>query len=145
LTQSDTATTGYPYTISRVLDAPVGKVWTVWTEPEHYSHWFHAPLPSVSLDVREGGSWKATMVAPDGSEHALTGSYGEVVEHQRIVTTMDMPGRAEPVVMDFVFTDLGEQTKVALTQTCDSPEERDMAQGGSQMLMDSFAAYLDTV
>jgi hypothetical protein len=22
--------------------------------------------------VREGGSWKATMVAPDGSEHALT-------------------------------------------------------------------------
>jgi uncharacterized protein YndB with AHSA1/START domain len=45
------------------------------------------------------------MSAPDGSQHALTGSYREVVENRRLVTAMDIPGRG-PTLMEMDLTDL---------------------------------------
>lgn len=144
MSSNQTTTTATGYTITRVLDAPVDKVWHVWTDPEHYTHWFNARPGTVHLDVRTGGSWRAVMIGPDGSENPLSGGYGEVEPHKRIVTTMDVPG-GPPAEMDFQFRDLGDRTEVFVAQECSSPEERDMAKDGSEYLMDAFSTYLATV
>ncbi len=95
------------------------------------------------MDVRQGGSWNATMVAPDGGKFPLTGSYLEVAENRRLVIGMDVPGKAEPTV---IAMELDEQddhhTQIVLSQMCDTAEERDMAKLGSTMLLDGLSAFL---
>jgi uncharacterized protein YndB with AHSA1/START domain len=104
----------FSYTLHRTLDAPVAKAWEAWTSPDQYAHWANAVPGSVSLDVRAGGSWKATMKTPDG-EFPLTGSYSEVAENQRLVITMDVPGRSEPSVMDVGLEAEGAKTRTRST------------------------------
>ena len=61
-------------TITRVFDAPRERVWREWTEPEPFADWFggtesEIPLDTVSMDVRPGGSWRATMFAGPERRH----------------------------------------------------------------------------
>jgi len=143
-TNQTAAGTGYGYTVSRVVDAPVDKVWAVWTQDKHYEGVFHAQPGSVRLDVRPGGAWRAVMVTPDGGEHPLTGTYREVVENRRLVTAMDIPGREPtPMVMDLI--DLGGKTRIVLSQVCETSEERDQAKEGSEVLLQWCDEYLATV
>lgn len=141
---SDTATAPYEYTLTRELDAPVENVWAAWTQPEHYAQWSGAVLETISLDVRPGGAWRATMAAPDGSQFPLTGTYGDVVENERLEVVMDLPGGAS-TVMAVDLTDLGGRTRIVLSQSCDTPEARDMSEQGSGMLLDGLSAYVPTV
>jgi len=142
---SDTAATTHEYTLTRELDAPVENVWVAWTRPEHYAQWTGAVLPSIEMDVRPGGAWKATMTAPDGAQFPLTGTYGEVVENRRLEVNMDLPGGAStPMAVD--LTDLGGgRTRIELSQSCATEEERDGARQGSGMLLDGLAAYVPTI
>ena len=140
---SESATT-YDYALTRELDAPVENVWAAWTQPEHYARWSGAVLPTISMDVRPGGAWRATMATPDGSEFPLTGSYGEVVENEHLEVLMDLPGGAS-TRMAVNLTDLGGRTRIVLSQECATPEERDMSEQGSGMLLDGLSAYVTTI
>lgn len=140
---SETATT-YEYSLTRELDAPVENVWAAWTQPDHYARWSGAVRPSISLDVRPGGAWRATMATPDGSEFPLTGSYGEVVENEHLEVIMDLPGGAS-TAMAVDLSDLGGKTRIVLSQTCDTAEARDMSRQGSEMLLDGLSAYVPTI
>jgi uncharacterized protein YndB with AHSA1/START domain len=134
----------YEYTLTRELDAPVENVWAAWTQPEHYARWSGAVPGSIHLDVRPGGAWRATMSTPDGSEFPLTGSYGEVVENERLEVLMDLPGGASTaMVMDLTQAD--SKTRIVLSQACATPEERDMSEQGSGMLLDGLSAYVPTI
>jgi uncharacterized protein YndB with AHSA1/START domain len=134
----------YEYTVSRVVDAPVAKVWKVWTEAEHYAGLFHAVPGSAALDVRPGGTWEVTMVIPDAGEVPMSGGYGEIVPERRLVTTMDMPeGESTEMVMD--LEDLGGQTKIVLSQTCRTAQERDESKQGSEVLLEWCADYLSKI
>jgi uncharacterized protein YndB with AHSA1/START domain len=100
-------------TITRVFDAPRERVWKEWTEPERFADWFggsHAEVPvsTVSMDVRDGGAWRATMFAgPGRREIQWTGEYREVVEPTRLVFTIsDRPGEDEYELVTVVLTDL---------------------------------------
>ena len=142
-TEETTVANGFPYTLTRTLDAPAAKVWRAWTTPEQYAQWAYAAAGSVEMDVRPGGSWKATMVTPDGGQFPLTGSYLEVAENRRLVTGMDVPGKSEPAAMTMELDERdGHSTQIVVRQTCDTPEERDMAEQGSTMLLDSLGAFL---
>ncbi|MFF3878869.1 SRPBCC domain-containing protein [Streptomyces sp. NPDC001978] len=142
-TEQTTPANGFSYKLTRMLDAPAVKVWRAWTTPEQYAQWAYAAAGSVEMDVRPGGAWKATMVTPDGGQFPLTGSYLEVAENRLLVVGMDVPGKTVPVAMTM---DLDEQddhhTQIQLHQTCDTAEERDMAEQGSTMLLDSLTAFL---
>jgi uncharacterized protein YndB with AHSA1/START domain len=101
-------------TITRVYDAPRERVWKEWTEPEAFADWFggtdgEVPLSTVSMDVRPGGSWRATMFAgPERREIHWKGAYREVVEPERLVFTLsDEPGDAYELVT-VVLMDLGD-------------------------------------
>jgi uncharacterized protein YndB with AHSA1/START domain len=98
--------------ITRVFEAPRERLWREWTEPERFADWFGGrqadiPVDSVSMDVRPGGRWRATMHY-DGVESQWEGVYREVVEPARLVLTMsDQPGDEAGEVVTVVFTDLG--------------------------------------
>ncbi|MGA5414449.1 SRPBCC family protein [Streptomyces pseudogriseolus] len=133
---------GYSYTLTRTLDAPTAAVYRAWTTPDAYARWAYAAPGSVRVDVRPGGAWKATMITPDGTEVPLTGSYLEVDENRLLVVGMDVPGRAEPSVMVVELDGDGPKTRIELRQTCDTVEERDMAEQSSTMLLDSLTRFL---
>lgn len=132
---------GHTYHLTRELDAPVSTVWKAWTTPEQYGEWAHSVPGSVELDVRPGGAWKATMATP-GGDYPLAGSYVEVDENRRLAIGMAVPGGADPVVMTVDFEDQGAQTRIDLRQTLGTAEERDMAEQGSNMLLDGLTAFL---
>jgi uncharacterized protein YndB with AHSA1/START domain len=102
-------------TITRVFDAPRELVWKEWTEPERFADWFggpesEVPLSSVSMEVRPGGAWRATMLSgPGRREIRWKGEYREVVEPERLVLTFsDQPGEERYELVIVVLTDLGD-------------------------------------
>lgn len=134
---------GFSYTLTRTLDAPAAKVWRAWTSAEQYARWAGAVAGSVEMDVRPGGAWKATMVTPDGGQFPLTGSYVEVEENRRLMIGMDVPGKPAPALMGMELGEQGDhRTEIVLRQTCDTAEERDMAEQGSTMLLDNLSIFL---
>ena len=109
--------------ITRVFDAPRERVWREWTEPERFADWFggeaEVPPDSVSMDVRKGGRWRATMFAgPERREIRWKGECLEVVEPERLVLTLsDRPDEVYELVT-VVLTDLGEgRTEMRLSQS----------------------------
>jgi uncharacterized protein YndB with AHSA1/START domain len=102
-------------TITRIFDAPRERVWKEWTEPEAFADWFggpeaEVPVSTVSMDVREGGAWRATMFAgPGRHEIQWKGEYREVVEPERLVLTMsDQPDDDLFELVTVVLIDLGD-------------------------------------
>ena len=102
-------------TITRVFDAPRERVWKEWTEPERFADWYgggeaEVPVSTVTMDVREGGSWRATMFAgPERREIQWRGEYHEVLEPERLVFTVaDQPGDDAWELVTVVLMDLGD-------------------------------------
>jgi uncharacterized protein YndB with AHSA1/START domain len=144
--------TGEPgLAITRILDAPRERVWREWTEPEAFADWFggpeaDVPLASVSMDVRPGGAWRATMFAgPDRREIRWAGEYREVAEPERLVLTMsDRPDEDAYELVTVVLADLGDgRTEMRLEQRGHMrPEDYDRAGQGWGVFLDRIDARL---
>ena len=107
------------FTITRIFDAPRAEIWRAWTDPDEAAAWWHprgveTPRDSVELDVRPGGTYRYTMVAPDGSTYPTSGTYREVVEPSRLVFTWVDPGDPEEdaPVITVTLEDLGPRTRM---------------------------------
>jgi uncharacterized protein YndB with AHSA1/START domain len=121
-------------TITRTFAAPRELVYALWTTPEHFSVWFgtdavEVPLDTLSMDVRVGGAWAATMHIPGGPTINWVGEYVEVDPPERLAFTMtDDPSNParEPVTVDLVEVDGG--TEMTMTQTGGNLSEEQYAQ-----------------
>jgi uncharacterized protein YndB with AHSA1/START domain len=139
-------------TIIRTFEAPRERVWREWVEPEAFADWFggteaEIPLDTVEMDVREGGSWKATMFAgPERREINWIGEYLEVSEPERLVLTVtDAPGDPERGVVTVAFVDLGDgRTEMTMEQVGPgmSPEQWEAAGKGWGGFFDRMEARL---
>ena len=139
-------------TITRVFDAPRERVWREWTEPEPFADWFggtewEIPMSTVSMDVRPGGLWRATMFGgQERREINWKGEYREVVEPERLVFTItDQPGDDAYALVTVVLTDLGDgRTEMVLEQRGGdlSQEEYDGAAQGWSIFLDRIAERL---
>ncbi|TQM03922.1 SRPBCC family protein [Pseudonocardia kunmingensis] len=102
------------FTIVRELDAPRELVFRAWTDPEHLTRWFgprgcSTPRASIAMDVRPGGTWRATMVVDEtGQEFPTGGFYLEVREPERLVLTWREPGGDSESVVTVELADLGD-------------------------------------
>jgi uncharacterized protein YndB with AHSA1/START domain len=141
-----TEATGQEMTITRVFEAPRELVWKAWTEPERFAQWFggppyKTPVDTVSLDVRPGGAWRATMVSQDdGSELPFRGTYREVEEPERLVIIFEDvidPSNKNVEVLTVTFTDLGGKTEVVAHQAGNMPEEQ------YRRLEDGYGTFFD--
>ena len=92
----DTRSSQDAVVIEHRFDAPVGLIWQMWTDPDHFRAWYGpegASIPTAKMDVRVGGSRLVCMEVktPNGPMQMwFTGEYLEVVENQRLVYTESM-------------------------------------------------------
>jgi uncharacterized protein YndB with AHSA1/START domain len=138
-------------TVSRVFDSPRERVWREWTEPEPFADWFggtecEVPLDSVSMDVREGGALRLTMlIGAERREVRWKGEYREVVPPERLVFTItDEPGEDNYELVIVALTDLGGgRTEMRFEQRGRmSPEQYERAKDGWGAFFDRLAERL---
>jgi uncharacterized protein YndB with AHSA1/START domain len=137
--KESTLTLPSPTTIqmSREFDAPRELVWKALTDPQLIPQWWGQRANKTvvdKMDVRTGGAWRYREIAPDGAGHAFRGEYKELREPERIVYTFEYEPMAGHIVTDDVtLEDLGSRTRIVVTSTFASNEDRDgMLQSGME-------------
>lgn len=131
-------------TVEATINAPVEKVWKLWSEPDHVTRWNNASpdwhTPKASNDLRTGGSFSYRMEAKDGSMgFDFAGVYDEVKNHERIVYTM---GDGRTAVN--TFTANGNTTKVVTVFDAENENSHEMQKAGWQAILDNFKKYVET-
>lgn len=129
--------------ISTTINAPVEKVWKLWTTPEDIIKWNSASddwhTPSAENDLRTGGSFKSRMEARDGSMgFDFGGIYDEVTSNERIAYTMG-DGRKVTII----FTNENGKTKVEESFEAEETNSIDMQRNGWQAILDNFKRYAE--
>lgn len=139
-----TTTTNTTITVQTTVKAPVSKVWEYWSAPEHIMTWnspsddWHTPY--AENDLREGGAFKSTMAARDGSmSFDFEGKYTRVDKHKRIEYAMS-DGRKVSVT----FEAKGNETLITETFDPESINSLEMQRAGWQAILDNFAKYTAT-
>ena len=132
-------------TVEALVKAPIGKVWSSWTDPKHITKWNQASddwhSPHAENDLRTGGKFKTTMAAKDGSmSFDFEGVYTKVQQHKVIEYAM-----ADGRKVSVVFSQNGNQTKVVETFDPESENPIEMQRGGWQAILDSFRKYTESI
>jgi uncharacterized protein YndB with AHSA1/START domain len=100
-------------TIKKVFNAPVNLVWNAWTEADQILQWW-APqgmkIKVVEHNFTVGGRWKFSMPMPNGGDFVSEGTYLEIIEHQKIVTSADFKPMTENVELHVSFQADGDKT-----------------------------------
>lgn len=130
-------------TVETTVNAPVEKVWQYWTEPRHIMRWNNASADwcttKAENDLREGGSFSATMAAKDGSfSFDFGGVYDKVKKHELIEYTLG-DGRKVKVV----FSSTGDQTKVVEDFEAENQNSIELQKGGWQAIVDNFKKHVE--
>lgn len=132
--------------VERVFNAPRGRVWRAFTEPELVAQWWGRgnKLVIERMEVERGGHWRYVEHGPEGS-HGFEGRYREVTPQDRLAYTFEWDGMPGHVAVEtVVFEDLGVRTKVVNTTLFHTVEERDgMLRSGMEKGMNESFAALD--
>ncbi len=87
------------FVIARAFEAPLGRVFEMWTNPVHLARWLPpggAPMEFISCDIRAGGGSLYAMTLPNGQKMYGRSSYLEITPPERIAYTQqfcDADGR----------------------------------------------------
>lgn len=104
--------------LEKIFDAPIELVWEAWTSSEHIVKWWAPPgmeLTVLAHEFKVGGHWKYAMPMPDGTEFVSEGTYKEIVEMEKIVTSADFRPMTEKVELHVHFERLDNQTKFSFS------------------------------
>lgn len=141
--------------VTRVLPAPVKRVFEAWTDATRLKEWFGPAgyrAHVVKLDVRAGGEYEIVMLPPAASEppgavgpNSIVGRYREVSPSRRLVFTWS---RVDPngtplddgeslVTIDFRKVATG--TEISIThEHLPTPESRDGHRAGWNGTLERF-------
>ncbi|MGZ4044543.1 MAG: SRPBCC family protein [Bacteroidia bacterium] len=131
-------------TVETTINAPVEKVWKMWNEPQHITKWCHASsdwhAPYAENDLKEGGKFKTTMAAKDGSvSFDFEGTYTKANEFKNIEYKI---GDGRNVRIDFKGGD--KETKIIESFDAEKTNSVEMQKGGWQAILDNFKKYVET-
>jgi len=76
--------------ITRVIDAPIERVFAAWTDPAQMARWFFVQeswSAEVANELRVGGAFSIKMRSDEGLELDCTGVYREIEPPTRLVFT----------------------------------------------------------
>ncbi len=138
--------------ITRSFNAPRRLVWEASAKPEHVRQWWglrSMTMTVCEIDHRVGGKWRFVLRAPDGSEHAWSGTYSEIHAPERVVNTEvyeNIPG-AESLVTT-TFEERDGRTYMTTRMLHKSKENRDGyinagAEGGMRETFERLDELLD--
>lgn len=152
--------------VTRLLDAPVERVWKAWTVAEELMRWWGPTgftSPSAVMDFREGGTSLVCMRAPaelGGQDMYNTWTYQRIVPMERIAFVVgfadkdgkripptaiglppEMPGEVRHVVTLRAVSD--RQTELTVSEYgYPSAELAGYSQMGLEQCLDKMAASL---
>lgn len=131
-------------TVEATINAPVKKVWNLWTEPHHIVKWNNANddwhTPKAENDLREGGKFLSRMEAKDGSMgFDFEGVYNEIKPHELISYSMS-DGRK----VNITFKEEGDKTTVTETFDAEQTHSLEMQQQGWQAILNNFKNYVES-
>jgi uncharacterized protein YndB with AHSA1/START domain len=124
------------------INAPIEKVWALWTTPEDIKQW-NSPnadwhTTKVENDLRTGGTFLFAMALKDGSlNFDFTGIYDEVKTNELISYTLN-DGRKSTIT--FIA---GNPVKVVETFEADSSQPIAMQKEFCQAVLDGFKKYVE--
>jgi uncharacterized protein YndB with AHSA1/START domain len=132
-------------TVQVVVNAPVEKVWRLWTDPEHIKQWNNASddwrTPRAENDLKTGRKFLYRMEAKDGSAgFDFLGVYDEIRENELIAYTID-DGRKVKVAFR-KNSDL--ETGVVETFEAEGTYPIEMQRTGWQAILDNFKSYAES-
>lgn len=120
--------------VTRDFDASPATVFDAFTRPELVRRWLLGPpgwsMPQCDIDLRVGGAYRYVWRSDaDGTQMGLSGTFREVVAHERLVATERFddawyPGEALDTT---TFTAVDGHTRVTITIIYESQEARDTA------------------
>jgi uncharacterized protein YndB with AHSA1/START domain len=134
--------------ITRVFKAPRDLVYDAWSKPEHFAVWWGGsavtvPADSVSMDVRPGGLWKATMVLPDGNEMNWIGEYVITDRPERLVLTLS-DGHNQREIVTVTLAEVDGGTEMTCTQQGNqAAEEYDLMTQGYSSFFDAMQELVE--
>jgi uncharacterized protein YndB with AHSA1/START domain len=134
--------------VSRLIDAPVARVWRAWTDNDEIVKWWGPHGFSDETEAREfkeGGRWKHVMVGPDGRRFPNFATYKEIEPEKRILLVNGGSEEDEKKGVGFrseiTFKAVGSKTELTMRMTLPSAEMRERVvkefkaiEGGHQTL-----------
>lgn len=124
--------------ITRLLDAPLERVWRAWTDPTELQKWWGprgVTNPTCQWEPTPGGKINVVMLAGEelgelrGQEWPMTGQFTEVIPRQKLVFTSSAIMDGKPVLENLctvTFEEQVDKTKmtlhVAVTKTTPEAE-----------------------
>lgn len=135
--------------VTRLLAAPPGLVFKMWTEAEHVARWFGcegSTVVSFQRDLRPGGEWRLHLRTADGGDHRVRGVYREIAPPRRLAFTwawVDDGGPGHRTLVTVTLAARGRKTEMTLHHAVfESTEARDLHRDGWAASLDRLAGYL---
>ncbi|HEV7332147.1 MAG TPA: SRPBCC family protein [Flavisolibacter sp.] len=130
-------------TVAATIQAPVQKVWTLWTDPQHIVNWNFASedwhSPKAEADLREGGRFSYRMESKDGSMgFDFSGTFTRVDENRELSFTIH-DGRK----VQIFFIPYGNETTIKETFEAEGSHPVEMQRQGWQAIMHNFKTYAE--
>jgi uncharacterized protein YndB with AHSA1/START domain len=138
--------------ITRTFDAPASVMFALWTDPQHFKHWMGPEgfdCPSVEIDLRVGGDYRAMIRSKQYGENWFGGTYREIVPNKRLVFTFkwdEGPSESVDTLITITFEERDGKTTQIFHQTPFlSIERRDSHVGGWSSMFDRGAVYAQRI
>ena len=131
-------------TVKTTVEAPIKKIWDLWTTPEHIKNWNRANedwhTSKAENDLRAGGKFVPRMEAKDGSMgFDFGGTYDEIKAQELISYTLN-DGRK----VEIIFASEGKHTKITETFEAEDMNAIEMQREGWQAILDHFKQYAES-
>ena len=131
-------------TVGTVVNAPVEKVWTFWTTPNHIMKWNQASedwqTTRATNDLKKGGTFSYHMEARNGSMgFDFIGTYEDVIEHKQISIVLGDDRR-----MNVQFKSEGKTTVITENFEAESENSVELQKYGWQAILDNFKKCVES-
>ena len=122
--------------VLRTVNAPIDKVWFVWSNEGSIKEWWGPKdfsATAIENDFRTGGAFLFSMQAKNGVMLSFAGKYKEIIPNQKITASMafadssgtllsaaeiPLPGKwPAEIGLKVEFKDLGTKTQIKVTET----------------------------
>ena len=126
MSSSTESTSDREFVHSRLINAPLERVFRAFSEPEHLARWW-GPNGFTStfhtFDLRVGGKWTFVLHGPDGTDYPNENVFVEVVAPQRVV--VEHLSENHHFYLTITFGSVENNTSVGWRQVFDNVEHKE--------------------